>query len=123
MTWVRYRWVAAGLTSLLFASLHGLFDPLSMAYFVYFALVACWLTFRTGGLEAAIVLHTTLNVLIMLIAGTQGVPDVWAEQPPATPLLLVTDVVATTLFAVWVHRAWTRRELRDRQRRLPGAPA
>ncbi|PPK92690.1 membrane protease YdiL (CAAX protease family) [Kineococcus xinjiangensis] len=108
VTWVGNRWVAAGITSLLFMSLHGRFDLVSVVYFTFFALLACWVTFRTGGLEAAIAMHVSANVFYLLIAGTQGIPDMLTEASvPVHLTTVITSVALGVAYAasvVWLFR-------------------
>lgn len=63
VVWVRSRWLAAALSSALFVSLHAPLDFWNVADLSVFALAMCWVTFRTGGLEAALVLHVVTNNL------------------------------------------------------------
>jgi len=55
-----------------FAAAHGSPDPLVLADLAAFSLTASFLTWRTGGLEAAIVLHTVNNVGIGIIGNAVG---------------------------------------------------
>ena len=55
-----------------FAAAHGSSDPWVLADLAAFSLTASFLTWRTGGLEAAIVLHTVNNVGIGIIANLVG---------------------------------------------------
>ncbi|MFZ2750396.1 MAG: CPBP family intramembrane glutamic endopeptidase [Propioniciclava sp.] len=50
-------------TVLVFMSLHGADDPWLNAYYMVFGLVGSWLTWRTGGLEAAVAIHVVNNML------------------------------------------------------------
>jgi len=69
--WVRNRWIAlliaAVLSGLTFALAHGSLDPWILLDLVVFATVATLLTWRTGGLEAAIAIHVVHNVMTLLI--------------------------------------------------------
>lgn len=56
-----------------------LYDPLGQAGVAAFAVVAGWLTWRTGGLEAAIALHVVNNLLAFLLA-LAGLSDVNASD-------------------------------------------
>jgi len=71
----RSRWLAAVLASALFVALHGTADPWAVADLAVFALALCWLTFRTGGLEAAIALHADAGGPVRRLPG----------QPPHHP--------------------------------------
>ncbi|MFE0107307.1 CPBP family intramembrane glutamic endopeptidase [Streptomyces sp. NPDC059009] len=66
--WVRSPWIAVLPQALLFAAAHGWGTPWGFADLLVFALVAAYLTHRTGGLEAAIALHILNNLLAMGIA-------------------------------------------------------
>lgn len=61
------RWaaLAAGmlLSSTLFMLAHGAGDPWLNVFYFSFGVVACIMTWRTGGLEAAIAMHVINNVL------------------------------------------------------------
>ena len=66
------KWVAIGVTSLLFAIAHGGQNfPLFFDRFA-FGLIAGWLVVRTGGLEAGIALHILNNFLAYGFALTFG---------------------------------------------------
>lgn len=68
-SWFRHRWVAlvvpTVLSVALFGLAHGSFDPWILADLSVFAVAATLLTWRTGGLEAAIAMHAVNNVLAM----------------------------------------------------------
>ena len=54
--------VAGGLSSVLFALAHGQQDPWLFVDRLAFGVVASWLVWRTGGLEASIALHVMNNL-------------------------------------------------------------
>ncbi|MFD4525262.1 CPBP family intramembrane glutamic endopeptidase [Streptomyces sp. NPDC058470] len=60
---VRSPWWALVPQAVLFAAAHGWGTPWGFADLAVFAVVAGWLTVRTGGLEAAIGLHAVNNLL------------------------------------------------------------
>ncbi|WP_338750551.1 CPBP family intramembrane glutamic endopeptidase [Janibacter alittae] len=64
------------LSTALFSLAHGSLDPWVLMQLGSMAVATCYLTWRTGGLEAAIVLHTVNNVVIILlltlVGGLQG---------------------------------------------------
>jgi membrane protease YdiL (CAAX protease family) len=64
--------VAAVLSAALFAAAHGSQDPLTFLDRFAFGLAASAVVWLTGGLEAAIVLHTVNNVLVFVLAGALG---------------------------------------------------
>ncbi|MGI8457112.1 MAG: CPBP family glutamic-type intramembrane protease [Propionibacteriaceae bacterium] len=56
----------------LFAAAHGSPDPYVLAQLCIFALSCVIVTWRTGGLEAAIAIHLSNNVLLMLVSIVYG---------------------------------------------------
>lgn len=54
-------------TALVFMVLHGAGDPWLNAFYVVFAAVGSWLTWRTGGLEAAVAIHAIHNTVSMAL--------------------------------------------------------
>lgn len=66
-SWFRVRWlgfvVATVVSSLVFMSLHVASDPWLNAFYFSFGVIACIVTWRTGGLEAAIALHVVNNLI------------------------------------------------------------
>lgn len=102
--WTRFRWLAAAPGVLLFVAGHGTTDPWAVADLTVFAVACCWLTFRTGGLEAAIVLHVVNNVLAVLVLGLQGVPAMDGELPELTALDVLPGILVSVLYAWWIAR-------------------
>ncbi|NYF97607.1 CPBP family intramembrane glutamic endopeptidase [Janibacter cremeus] len=68
--------VGTVLSTVFFSLAHGSLDPWVLMQLGSMAVATCYLTWRTGGLEAAIVLHTVNNVVIILlltlVGGLQG---------------------------------------------------
>lgn len=64
--------VGNGIASLLFAFAHGQQDPWLFADRFAFGLVACWLVWWTGGLEAAIAVHAVNNLAVFAFTIAQG---------------------------------------------------
>ncbi|MFV0405813.1 MAG: lysostaphin resistance A-like protein [Propioniciclava sp.] len=66
-SWIRPELAAFTVSTLVgsavFMSLHGAGDPWLNAFYFVFGAVGSWLTWRTGGLEAAIALHVINNLL------------------------------------------------------------
>lgn len=55
-------WLGMALSTALFVLAHGAGDVWLNAFYAVFGALACWLTYRTGGLEAAIALHVVNNM-------------------------------------------------------------
>lgn len=76
--WLRHPAFAIALPIPLFVTAHG-YDVYGQLDVGLFALAAGWLTWRTGGLEAAIGLHIVNNVVIFLL-GSVALADVNATE-------------------------------------------
>lgn len=59
------KWVAIGVTALLFGLGHGLL--LSLGAFIWFGLVTAWLRYRTDSLYPPLVVHSCFNALGMIV--------------------------------------------------------
>ncbi|MFK3678395.1 lysostaphin resistance A-like protein [Microbacterium sp. NPDC090218] len=103
-SWLRHPAFAILLPVPLFVLGHG-YDVWGAASVGVFAIVAAWLTWRTGGLEAAISLHIVNNVLIFLL-GSVALVDANATSGTAVDLLgsTVTMVVYALLADRWARR-------------------
>lgn len=108
--WFRTPWVAVVVTSVLFLAGHGYNDPLVWCELLLMAVVGCWLTIRTGGLEATIAMHVVNNGLSLALSGLSGVPSL--EQAGDYALSeVIPFMVAMPLYGWWVDRAAAGREL------------
>jgi len=102
--WLRHPVFAILLPVPLFVLGH-LYDPLGQVAVGLFAVVAGWLTWRTGGLEAAIALHIVNNLLAFLLA-LAGLSDVNASAPGWQSLAFSALLLAG--FAVAVELVYRR---------------
>jgi membrane protease YdiL (CAAX protease family) len=114
--------VPAVVAAVAFAAAHGSPDPWILADLAVFSLAASVMTWRTGGLEAAIVLHAANNVGIDIIVNTVGGFEeafVGAETrgtPTAFAVSLVLHVVAVALVLWQARRAGIDRRFRPEGR-------
>ncbi len=102
--WLRHPAFAILLPVPLFVLGH-LYDPLGQVAVGLFAVVAGWLTWRTGGLEAAIALHIVNNLFAFLLA-LAGLSDVNASAPGWESLAF--SVLLLAGFAVVVELVYRR---------------
>lgn len=102
--WLRHPAFAILLPVPLFVLGHG-YDIWGAASVGMFAIVAGWLTWRTGGLEAAISLHIVNNVLIFVL-GSVSVVD--ANANTGAPVDLLASTAAMVVYALLADR-WARR--------------
>lgn len=101
--------VAAGVTATLFAMAHGAQDPLLFGDRLAFGLVASWLVWRTGGLEAAVALHAANNLVGLswsaVTGSLQESLDVsslsWPEAALDVSMMVVFAVIADRLARRW----------------------
>lgn len=102
--WLRNPVFAILLPVPIFVLGHG-YDVWGAASVGMFAIVAAWLTWRTGGLEAAISLHIVNNVLIFLLG---SVTLVDANATSGTAVDLLTSALAMVVYALLADR-WAAR--------------
>ena len=116
--WLRHPIWAIVLPIPLFVLGH-VYDVLGQASVAVFALVAGWLTWRTGGLEAAIAIHIVNNLVAFGMAAF-GLADVNASGQGV--LSLVSSVVMIAGYALVVDLVFRRRRM-PRVLRFPAPPA
>ncbi|WP_223208194.1 CPBP family intramembrane glutamic endopeptidase [Actinopolyspora erythraea] len=98
--WLRTPWPGIVLSSVLFLFAHGYTDPLVWGELFLMAASMCWLSVRTGGLEAAVAMHTANNSLSLLVAGLGGVPSV--QQSGDYQVIQVLPMAVAILIYTWV---------------------
>ncbi len=94
-SWLKHPLFAILLPVPLFTAGH-LYDIYGLLDVAFFAIVAGYLTWRTGGLEAAIAVHVINNVGLFLL-GAAGAVDINSSQSSLSSLL--TSVAFTALVA------------------------
>jgi membrane protease YdiL (CAAX protease family) len=123
--------LAAGVSGTLFSFAHLPPDLPSFLYYFAVGLACSAVVWLTGGLEAAIALHTVNNVVIFVLAGALG-EDVLASSESAAGVAwfdVVLTLVAMGLFVVLVARSSARRRPEtetpalDLRPRRPAVPA
>lgn len=107
--WLRSPWFAIGIPAVLFGFSH-IYDVWGWLTVVALAVCAGWITWRTGGLEAAISLHVINNLFAfgLMAVGFGGQTGQQAET--GGPVLLITNLIGFALFAWWVDRDFRRRD-------------
>lgn len=106
--------ISTAITSVVFMLLHGAGDPWLNAFYFYFGVVASVLTWRTGGLEAAIALHVVNNLLSLAwvpFLGLDGLFD--REAGVGSPLMLIQMAVVTLVAAGMLWLAARAKALRS----------
>jgi membrane protease YdiL (CAAX protease family) len=99
--WIRFVPFAVLIPSLGFAALHA-YDPWGLVDVFIFGVAAALVVWRTGGLEAAISMHTVNNVgaFLMLASGMFGTTVNQSET--SGPVGPATSVVTMSLWVLWM---------------------
>ncbi|MFC7487574.1 CPBP family intramembrane glutamic endopeptidase [Knoellia sp. CPCC 206453] len=97
------------LSTAFFAAAHGSADPWIIIELGSLAVAGCWLAWRTGGLEAVIVLHVVNNVLIMgtgiLFGGLEeSFVDGTTTGSPVSAAINVAGTSLVTAALLWLAR-------------------
>ena len=115
-SWVAWPVVAIVVPTVAFALSHA-YNPWGVLDVAVFGVAAAWLTWRTGGLEAAIVGHVLNNTVLFLLLA----PFAGTEASDGSPLGLAVTVVCTPVWAWLVTRAFHRSGERRTSPGVPGA--
>ncbi|MCA1780665.1 MAG: CPBP family intramembrane metalloprotease [Intrasporangiaceae bacterium] len=122
--WVKSTYVALTLavvlSSVVFALAHTSLDPWILIDLGSFAAAAVLLTWRTGGLEAAVALHIVNNVIVLVLSIlTTGLQDAFIT--PDTTSDPVTTVISFVALAITSSVIWWLAGRRGVARRSAGA--
>lgn len=99
--------VSTVVTALVFMALHGAGDPWLNVFYLTFGVAGSWLTWRTGGLEAAVALHIVNNMLseVMLpFIDMSGMFDRQAGAADASVLINIGFLVGATVLIDFLAR-------------------
>jgi len=108
------------LSTWLFALAHGEQDPWLFADRFVFGAIACYLAWRTGGLEAGIAMHGVNNIIVFVITIAGGELQESLNASQSDPLSLGVDVVSMVLTAGVL--LWLARQLRPARLFVPPRP-
>lgn len=126
-SWLRPAWLVIVLSAIPFAAAHTQYlgDGGSLTWatadVAVFALVAGFVTWRTGGIEAGIALHAINNTVAFLtlassVGGTTATSSDASGDATSLFLSFLVSVLTMGLYAFWVDRAARRRQLQNRLR-------
>ena len=100
--------VGALVSSLLFAVLHGASDPWLNAFYFGMALLCCYATWRTGGLEVAVAVHVVNNLIAASFLPFMPTPDVFDREAgvgdPTVLLQLLAVGAVVAAGSLWAAR-------------------
>lgn len=99
--------IAIVLSSVVFALAHTSLDPWILIDLGSFATAAVLLTWRTGGLEAAVALHVVNNVIVLILSIlTTGLQDAFitpdTTSDPLTTVISFVALVVTSAVIWWL---------------------
>lgn len=106
-SWMKTPIVPIVLPTVLFMLAHA-YDIWGLLEVLLLGVTAAWLTYKTGGLEAAIVIHVINNVsvFLLLLSGVFGTTMVLSDA--GSPVSVAITAVMLAGYAIWVlrlHRA------------------
>lgn len=107
--------VAAALSAASFALAHGSPDAGILTELGLFALLCVFLTWYTGGLEAAIALHAANNVTIFVIEAFEGhTSSIVTEETTSEPGTMLLSVIINLVLVALLAFAFKREGLSNR---------
>lgn len=123
-SWVRFAPVAIIVPTALFAAGHY-YDATGVASVAIFGFAAAVVVWRTGGLEAGITYHALNNIaaFLFLASGVYGTtvnePETASDAGEAA-LVIVSTLLGSAIWAVWVVWLAKRKGIRRLGGRIPG---
>jgi membrane protease YdiL (CAAX protease family) len=99
-------WLAILAQATVFAALHGIGTPWGSTDVLVYAIITGWLTVRTGGLEAALALHITINLLPLPLeaAFATSTADTNTTAADLPWQFAAVHLGTTALYALVIHR-------------------
>jgi membrane protease YdiL (CAAX protease family) len=114
--------LAGAVSAVVFAFGHGSQDPWLFGDRLAFGVVASWLAWRTGGLEAPVALHVANNVVSLVYASATGSLEASLLASTLEWQFAVLDIVMMVTFALLADRV-VRRGHHAVRRALPPPPS
>uniref|UniRef100_UPI003A8A4DC7 CPBP family intramembrane glutamic endopeptidase n=1 Tax=Leucobacter sp. BZR 635 TaxID=3378705 RepID=UPI003A8A4DC7 len=99
-SWMRSPWLAIGISSVVFALMH-IYDIWGLLAVGLMGLTAAWVTWKTGGLEAAVAIHVINNIAAFGFMAAGLSPDTGQVESSGGPESVVGEVVGLALF-LWL---------------------
>lgn len=106
---VRGPWIPILVPALLFGFSH-IYDIWGFLAVTAMAVAAGWLSWRTGGLEAAITLHVVNNLVAFGFLAFAAGGETGQTAESGGPGMLIGQVIGLVLYAWWVDRDFRRRD-------------
>src|SRR5664280_2502074 len=113
-------WIGAIVSSLAFMALPLAQDLYLDTFYFTFAMIACWMAWRTGGLEAGIALHVVNNVIAMAVLPFSDFSGIFNRQAGSANPMDVLPLAAVMLASVGLVE-WQVRRRKPVAEAAPGA--
>ena len=101
--------VSTVVTAGVFMGLHAAADPWLNLMYVVFAIVGSWVTWRTGGLEAAVAIHIVNNLLSEVFLPFTDFSDMFDRQEGVADASILINVAVLLIALGSVEFAWRRK--------------
>ncbi len=102
-------WIGGVGSSLVFMMLHMAKDPYLNGFYFTFGMVACWMAWRTGGLEASIAMHVVNNVLAMATLPFSDFSGIFNREAGSASFVAVIPLAVVMLACVGIVEWQARR--------------
>lgn len=107
--WIRYAALVIPLAAVIFAAAHTQYFGWATGDVFFFALVAGYLTWRTGGIEASIALHAVNNTVAFLFLASSLTGSTRNTGGAGDPISLFVSVITMGLYVLAVEGLMRRR--------------
>lgn len=114
-------WLACGLSAVLFAAAHQQFDPPLFLDRALLGVALAYLTIKTGGLEAAIAIHSVFNVSTFIVVGLLGETSEALDPEGASWIAPALHGVMLAIVVPWILYLYRNR--RERLDPAAGGPS
>lgn len=111
--WIKWVWIVIPLSGVVFAAAHTQYLGWATLDVFAFALVAGFVTWRTGGIEAGIALHAVNNTVAFLALATGIAGTTKNTGGAGDPISLIVTIVTMGLYVLWVERMRRRRGIQN----------
>ncbi len=102
--------IGAIASSIVFMALHVSTDVWLNTFYFSFGAAACWITWRTGGLEGAVAMHAINNLAAMWLLPFSDFKDLFSREAGAgSPISTLISLTMIAL-AIGVTEFWMRRK-------------
>lgn len=106
---MRGPWLAILIPAIAFGLSH-IYNVWGLLAVAAMGITMAWITWRTGGLEAAIVLHVLNNIVVFGFLSMAPGGETGQSEDAGGPGALIGQVIGLALYCWWVDRSFSRRD-------------